>query len=234
MQYRSVFFTDTAAVTLSFAMQGTRICYTTNGKEPSQYSAQYKAPVIINKNFTAVKAKVFCNGFLPSESSTAVFIKDGLQVKQVKHSAPHQNYTGNGTAVLHDNKGGIPVFSNKNWLGFNSDTVIIDIELEKESTVKKVLVHLLQDYGSWIFLPERIEVYITDAITQSATLVAEKKILAKQGKEQLVCKPLLLDLNKKTITKHLQVKLFTVKQLPAWHPGSGQKSWVFTDEIKIY
>ncbi len=234
MQYKSVFFTDTATVAFSFAMQGTSIHYTVNGNEPAASGARYKTPVIVKKNFTTVKAKVFGNGFLPSETVTAVFIAGGIPVKQIRYTAPHQNYPGTGPGTLNDNKGGNPAFSSKNWLGFNSDTVNIDIEMQKKGPVKKILLHLLQDHGSWIFLPKRIEVYATDAITKTAVLIAEKEIQPGQDRGETACMPLLLRFNKKINTGHLQVKLFTVTELPAWHPGKGQKGWIFTDEIKIY
>lgn len=234
MHFQSVFFTDTATVSLLFAMKGSTIHYTTNGKEPTSKSPVYKHPILIRQNFTTVKAKVFSDGFLPSARAEAVFIKEGLPIKNITTSPPHSKYSEEGFNTLHNNKGGIASFGTKTWLGFDTDTVTINITLTKKQNVKKILVHLLQDYGGWIFFPHRIEVFVPDAMQNNWHLIASKEITSLQNKDELVCKPFLLPLMKKAKTNNIQLLLYIVKQIPGWHPGKGQKSWIFIDEVKVY
>ncbi len=232
MKYNSVFFLDEVKVILSFAQSATVIHYTTNGDEPDVNSPAYKEPVIIRKNFTTLKAKVFGEGFLPSETTQATFVKDGLPLRKVEFSQPNEGYGGEGIATLMDNKGGVPSFTSKTWLGFNQDTVSITISLRKKQNVSAVLFNLLQDYGSWIFFPHKAEVYST----LNGRIVKQGQLLftAKENIDVSVCRPYLIKFKRRTKTDVIKVQLYLLKNIPDWHPGRGQSSWVFIDEVKLY
>lgn len=53
--------------------EGTEIHYTTNGTEPTIYSTRYTAEIPINKS-TAIRAKLFCKGWLSPRSSVQSYI----------------------------------------------------------------------------------------------------------------------------------------------------------------
>lgn len=53
--------------------EGTEIRYTTDGKEPTQDSKKYTSGITINKS-TAVRAKLFCEGWLSPRSSVESYI----------------------------------------------------------------------------------------------------------------------------------------------------------------
>lgn len=52
---------------------GTEIHYTTNGSEPTLYSSKYTSEITITKS-TAIRAKLFCNGWLSPQSSVQSYI----------------------------------------------------------------------------------------------------------------------------------------------------------------
>ena len=159
MKYESVFFSKEALVDLRFSFTGSQIRYTLDGSEPAESDNLYRSRVSIRKSFTTLKAKVFSNGFQPSETISATFIRDGLKVQKAVFPAASQRFPGSGPATLIDNKGGQPAIGNSTWLGYQDDSVDVVLTLQKASKVKKVLVDLLEDHGSWVFLPEKIEVF---------------------------------------------------------------------------
>ena len=234
MKFQSIFFKKSHVVELLFAQPGTAIHYTLNGNEPEEKDPVYTKPILVKKNFTTIKAKVFGENFLPSETIEAVFVKEGLPLSKVIYTEPDKKYSGSGENTLMDNKGGIKGFNQGTWLGFQNDTVLVTIELPRARKVKSVLVDMLQDQGSWIFFPKKTEVYGRDHKTGYFEKLGEIYSLPVQGKDLTVCKPLYIDFKKKMKTNSIQLKFFVLKSIPEWHPGQGKRSWVFIDEVKLY
>lgn len=245
MSYPSLFFTKEAKIEMVFAEPNTQIHYTTNNQDPTESDPIYSTPLSITKNFTTVKAKVFSKIYQPSDVVQATFIKDGLPIKSVECTPPNPKYTGSGATTLIDNQGGITALSSKTWLGFQTDTVDIILNLNKKQTVKKVLLNLLQDYGSWIFLPERIDVFSFNQKTKTYQLIGNQLFNQNENVKGSFCTPLMLSASsrrggtvigakKGAKTNKIKVQLYLVKQIPDWHAGKGGKSWIFIDEIKVY
>jgi hypothetical protein len=230
----SVFFSKEAKVELSFAEPNTQIRYTLNGQEPTENAPLYTSPLSISKNFTTIKARVFSKTYLPSDVVEATFIKDGLPIKSVESTTPNPKYKGSGAMTLIDNKGGSTNISGNTWLGFQSDTVEIVVNLNKKEKVKKILVNLLRDYGSWIFLPKKIEIYAFNDKSKSFQLVDNQIFKQDKPINGAICTPSVFELKKGVKTDKIKIQLYLVKQIPDWHAGKDNRSWIFMDEIKVY
>lgn len=233
LKYNSVFFTTSAIATLKFAQPGTQIFYTLNNKEPTQQNASYSKPITIKKSFTTLKAKVFGNGFLPSETVQVTFIKDGLKIKSTEQSSPNEKFPGNGTKTLFDNEGGIADLHNKNFLGYQQDSVEINLTLEKKQAIQSVLLDFLQDHGSWIFLPQEIEVYYFNDTINAYQFFAKKTITDTVNNGNATIFEIIKG-DKKINTAQLKIIIEPLQSMPEGHPGKGKQSWIFIDEIKIY
>jgi len=234
LKYESVFFKNTATVTLKFAQQGTRIFYTLNNQTPGVKSQVYSKPIQIKTNFTTIKAMVAGAGFVPSEMVTATFVKDGFKIKSVEQTPPNERYQGNGATTLIDNKGGLTAVNSHTWLGYQADSVEINITLEKSQPIAAVLINTLQDYGSWIFLPQQIQVYGFDKSKQSFQYLTNWIDTSITNIAGASCQPILMPLSKKINTDTIKIILKGIKSLPDWHQGKGQPGWLFIDEIKVY
>jgi Chitobiase/beta-hexosaminidase C-terminal domain len=161
LKYNSVFFSGPATFSVVFNQPGTAVHYTLNGNEPTEDDLIYKTPVTVSKR-TIVKVKAIGNGYLSSETISAEFIKNGKPVKSAHYTTPHESYGNAKPDILHDDIGGIPNYRNGTWIGYDRDTVEINIELKKKEKIKSVLIDVLQDENSWIFLPEQVLVYYYD------------------------------------------------------------------------
>jgi hypothetical protein len=232
LKYPSVFFTNEVTVEMAFAEANTQIRYTLDGQEPTENAPLYTQPVRITKGFTTIKARVFSKVYLPSDVVEATFIKDGLPIKSIENTPPNQKYKGSGAMTLIDNKGGSTHISGNTWLGFQTDTVDIVMQLHKKEKVKNVLVNLLRDYGSWIFLPQKIEVNV---FKNDAFQLVDNKIFEQdENVNGSACVPIVFALKNGIKTDKLKIQLYLVKQIPDWHAGKGNKSWIFIDEVKAY
>jgi hypothetical protein len=234
LKYPSIFFTAETLVEIAFTEPNTRIHYTLNGQEPTEKAAIYTTPIRITDHFTTLKARVFAEKYRPSDVVQASFIQAGLPIKSLEGTPPHPRYKGSGAKTLYDNQGGNNYISGHTWQGFQTDTVEIVLNLYKKHKVKKVLLNLLRDYGSWIFLPEKIEVYAWDHKNKVFRYAAGQSLEQARNIAGAECIPLELALKKGTKTDKIKIHLHLVKKLPDWHPGKGNKAWIFWDEIKVY
>ena len=234
LQYTSAFFATTAIASLKFEQSGTQIFYTTNSNEPTEKDAVYQKPIAIDKNLTTLKAKVFGKGFIASETVQVTFIKDGLKITTIEQSVADEKFPGNGPQTLFDNKGGIADLHNKNFLGYQQDSVEINVTLGKKTKINSVLIDFLQDHGSWIFLPQSIRVFYFDEKRNEFELMAYREILPDSiinGSSSIYE---ILKADKKILSDKIKIILQPLQSMPKGHPGKGKRAWLFIDEIKIY
>jgi Fn3 associated len=234
VKYNSIFFTDKAVAAIKFAQSGTAVHYTLNNREPTVKDMVYTKPVAIKNNFTILKVKAFGNSFHPSATVAVTFIKDGKAVQSVQQTIPNKDYTGSGANTLIDNKGGIPQFGSNTWLGYNCDTVSVKMNLKKEQTINKVLLHFLQDEGSWIFMPDEISVNWFDKKTNRFKNFGNEKSVADTASPGSRCNYRIIQATGKMQTDKILISIIVKKRIPEWHPAKGEHGWLFIDEIKVY
>lgn len=233
LNYRSVFFQDKTTLEIKFEQPGAEVRYTINGNEPTAKDRLYTKPIVIAGKRTSIKAKAMGTDFLPSETVSVEFIKTGKAIQQINFSAPNPKYTTNNKNILNDQMGGNTNFSSGAWLGYDSDTVEIDIVLKKKETINAVLLDLLQNESSWIFLPEQILLYYYDE-AQKSYLPLGKETFFSEGPSPKQCDAREI-IPKRTIkTNMLKLVLYPLKKIPAWHPGKDNHAWLFIDEIQVY
>lgn len=234
LKYHSVFFKKFVDVDIKFAQQSTQIQYTLNNQPPTAQSEIYIKPIHINKSFTTVKAFVSGAGFLSSEIVTATFIKEGFKIRSVQQPPANARFSGNGINTLIDNEGGITDMNSKTWLGYQQDSVEINVVLEKQQPLTSILINCLQDHGSWIFLPAQIRIFYFDESKQSFELLGEQLNTSNEKASAASCKPIIITASKKIRAQKIKIVLKGIKSLPEWHAGKGQPGWIFVDEIKLY
>ncbi len=221
-------------VTIKFAQKNTQIHYTTNGQMPTENDPIYTRPVVVKNHLTTVKAKVFGQGYLPSEVVEVCFYKRGMDITKVEHTKPHKSYPGSGERTLIDQKGGDMGHSNPTWMGFLQDTLMFTLDLAKPQKVKSIMAHVLISQPTWIFLPEKIEVYFPDPNTGTLKLMATKALDATTKVSESTTQSVVLDLDNHLKTKRVVVKIYTLSHIPEWHDGKGTPGWFFIDELMVY
>lgn len=234
VKYTSLIFEKEAGVSCSFNQPGTQIRYTIDGSEPGENSSLYSRPITIRGGQVQFKARVFGAGFEPSEPVVLNFIKTGLKVASVTGSAPSEKYAANGLASLYDGQGGQPDIGNGLWLGYELDSISWLLKLKQAAQPKQLLLHCLQQQGSWIFLPQRIVVYAMDNASGQYQQVGELATTVPTAEAPGGVMPLVIDLKQVPKTSQLKLLCFPLMKIPAWHSGAGTRAWTFIDEIIVY
>jgi hypothetical protein len=233
LKYQSVFFHDKTSLEIKFEQPGAEIRYTTNGKEPTAKDLLYTKPIIITGKRVSIKAKAMGKEFLPSETVSIAFVKTGKAIQQISYTEPHPSYTTKNQNLLNDHIGGNTNFSSGTWLGYDRDTVEVDIVLKKKEAINGVLVDILQNENSWIFLPEQMLLYYYDE-AQKNYLPLGKETFFSEAPSPKQCDAREI-IPKRTIkTNKLKLVLYPLKKIPAWHPGKDNHAWLFIDEIQVY
>jgi Chitobiase/beta-hexosaminidase C-terminal domain len=233
MKYVSIFFKKSMAVELQFREPGATIRYTLDNTEPTEKSKLYTKPVIISTNKTTLKAKSFSKKYAASEPVANTFIQSGISIKAIDCTPPNEKYTGTGANALIDNNGGNPSGSSKTWLGFQNDTVTIELTLQQPQSIKEVLIDFLHAEGGWIFMPEKIAVYIFNETTKTWQAFNQKIFSFDAATPGSNCEYTSIE-GQPAKTGKVLVKIMPLQNIPGWHDGKGKHAWVFIDEIKVY
>lgn len=234
LKYNSIFFSNSAQVTILFAKKGATIHYTLDGKEPLESSPLYKSTLVLTRPFTTVKVKTFGKGYRPSETTTVSFIKSGLKYAIKEQSATSDKYKGQGPLTLNDNKGGFSSLGSPTWLGYNIDTVTYTLDLGKKTSVKELLFDFLKNEGSWVFLPEKILVYYKESGDAGYKIFGDVSTNPTAPNKGAACIQQRIQSTKKINAQFLLIKIVPVKKMPDWHEAKGEHAWLFIDEIKVY
>lgn len=178
---------------------------------------------------TTVECFLNKEGYLNSDTISLQPIKSKRIAPDSKVSItplPNKKYPGLGPESLIDLKAGDVNFTNNNnWLGFQDTSVNIYIEPKEAIVLRSVLISLMDDNNSWIYLPSNISVYANNE------QVGQKKLLPRQeGKSNHVIIDIPI-LNQKYDS--LKIVMESIPEIPSGLPGEGNVPWLFIDEIIV-
>ncbi len=208
-----------------------KVFYTTDGSVVNQFSAPSTEPFIQDKPFL-LKIAAYKNGQqIGSIYEKKVYIHKGLGHKLTLLSEFHSKYSAGGSNALIDGSLGGKDYNDGFWQGFHENDMMAEINLEKQTVINKVEINFLQNVSSWIFLPLRVEVLISDNGKEYQSVYNEKLGIPKRQPNQVI-KKLTVDLAG-VKTSYIKVIAKNVGICPEWHTGAGEKAWLFVDEIII-
>lgn len=224
---KSGFFPQSEAVTLSVTDPAVTIRYTLDGSEPSSSSYVYKSPILIQKT-ALLKAAGFMDEFKSSELLIE-FRKIVPPQDLILDLLPGEKYSGRGKYSLFDREIGGSGFDDGKWLGFKGDDLLATILFEKRVDIGRVSIGILNNPGSWIFPPQEVFVMASvDGINYKEIGRLESEQIQKQlrnGRTELSIKVVPAQ------TAFIKVTARNYGVCPEDHPGAGETTWLFVDEI---
>lgn len=140
-------------------------------------------------------------------------------------------YSGTGDSTLTNGILGSLDFSDGEWLGFHGNDFEAVVDLGKEMEIRTVECGFLIHQGAWIFAPEQVAISLSadgNAFRPLQTFqenardqhsVPEVKRFKTNGGSHP--------------TRFIKVQARSIKTCPAWHPGAGEKAWIFVDEVVV-
>jgi hypothetical protein len=215
---------DPAQLYYDFRMEGAEVRYSLDGTEPSAQGMLYKDTLLVEKAMT-VKARAFHPDFAPSEVIETRFVV-AKSADITLAGTPHPKYAASGGATLTDKKFGTADFS-KDYLGFEGDTVKIWISPGTMGIVKPQKVHFstLAQQGSWIFGPSKAELR-----DQNGTI--RTNIALNQYRDAHDPRHDIITLSAPQVDG-FWLYIYPQAAIPDWHPGKGNRAWLFVDEVWV-
>jgi uncharacterized membrane protein len=224
--------TTAVPLRLKHYIKGAIIRYTLDGKDPDSISSPvYDDKVMLDKNAT-VKAKAYKAGWFGSNILETAFFKNTYPPDSaITITPPDKSAKGNGAITLIDGKKGETNFRSDKWLGYRENKMEMLLSYNHVVTVSSVTLSTIVDIGGDLMPPASIEVWGGDDRTKlkllgklTPTQPGSTKPAYFKGYE-IKFKP--------TEIKYIKLVATPLNKLPDWHPGKGEKGWVFADEIFV-
>ena len=213
---------SSVVVTADLGMEGVQLFYTDDGAEPTKQSLLYKEPLIIEKEGT-LKFKAFHTDWKSSEEASLTLFKKGIVPKHINWTTKaHENYPDETHLGLINQKKGSLNFRDIEWTGFDS-IAKATIHFTKKVYVKSLTIGYLIDTKSWIFPPEEVVLYLNekDLINNKAIPYLTSDVKAVESSRFPIAQEL----------ESITIVIKNLEKLPDWHPGKGNKAWLFLDEF---
>jgi len=209
------------------------IRYTTDGSDPDSTSSPvYNGPVSVN-GFAIIKAKAVRQGWYASPIVAFSFFKKGIKPSGAELiNQPNEKYKGEGAITLSDlKKGTADNFGDVAWLGFREKPFVAFFYFDTVQTISSISISYNKNVQSYLMPPAGIEIWGGD---DKSRLKLLKKLsppqTTKEEKDVVRVEGIEIDLEPATY-KYYKIIATNIGKLPPWHPGKGDKGWLFIDEI---
>jgi hexosaminidase len=191
----------------------------------------YKSPVKINSTSIIAAIGMKGNKIVSNPIYETFRFNKSTGKKITLTTPPSKSYPGDGAFTLVNgvqNEKGLA--KRKEFLGFSGQDCEAVIDLGKVETISNITVHCLHQKGSWIWRPLTAEVHIsTDGNNFEFSGLTDDFNITIKGLEKGTMK---VNFGKRE-ARYVKVIVKCWEDIPAGEPGSGNKPWLFLDEIEI-
>lgn len=189
----------------------------------------YTVPIVLKNSINSLAILKDGNKEL-SRISQSFFFNKATGKKVSITAAPNSKYPGQGGAFslvngVYSNKG----LSYPDWLGWVGDDMEAVIDLGKTISFDSVKMHTLDQNGSWVYLPQYVEV-LTSNDGNSFTSVGKSSTFVT---DTLTMGWITVQIPKQS-SRYIKIVAKNYGLIPDGKPGAGNKAWLFADEIQVY
>ena len=221
--------TKTLSYELSTKARETDIFYDFN-KSPTKNSARYLSLIPAGKPGTLF-AVVARDGYLSeSVKGWKIVSNKASGAELIYNSTYSEFYTAGGKLALVDGITATTDAQDGNWLGFEGSNLDVVIDMGKNVQINSIKCNFLSDNNSWIFPPKKVTVKVSqDGVTYRN--IGETTFSNEKEEKESRINPVKFPVK----GSYRYVKVTAVNQgiCPPWHPGKGEKCWMFVDEIIV-
>ena len=143
-----------------------------------------------------------------------------------------EDYPAKGNRTLVDGTPGYNDFS-YNWLCFYGAPMVATIDLGKQQSISRIILHFLDDPRHWIFLPEKIKIEISaDGVNYHS--IGDINNLTNDEHYELSIKEYTSHpTNKPELGRYIKVTANNLATLPLWRTRENKKPMIACDEIYV-
>lgn len=221
-----------AKLHLKHYVRNALIRYTTDGSEPdSLHSKLYNGNETFSSS-TIIKARAYKQGWLGSEVMEVKFFRNTYKPDSVSYLLPpNPKYADKKGKLLFDHEAGISGSPFSNWVGFRENSMECLLQFANPVTIQSIGLSSLVDVGSYIMPPASIEIWGGNDV-QHLQLLGRLRPEQPDGQRPSFTTNFQCNF-KPAAVKCIKVVANPVARLPAWHPGKGERGWVFVDELLV-
>ncbi|MBL7826101.1 MAG: chitobiase/beta-hexosaminidase C-terminal domain-containing protein [Saprospiraceae bacterium] len=222
---KGVFFQTETEVGLEFDMDGAKVFYTINGSKPKLY----KRPFKINKT-----SRLYAFASHPDfgRGDTASLTLQKVKLKPVSlnlKTNPNPEYKAMGANSLIDFEAGGNDLHDGKWVGFLSDSVVLEAVFPEKTPLNTVTVSVLNNPGAWVLPMRKISVYT--AVEEGGNWLAAGSWMPEVGRGASSQIRWFPEVQVKRRVTRVKLVIDSFGPLPSGHPGAGNPAWLFLDEI---
>jgi predicted alpha-1,2-mannosidase len=223
-------FRGTQWLRLGTAEPRATIHYTLDGTAPARDSEEYLTPVSISGGVTLRMIAVLDEAVSPEVTVRFRHLSDYPRITLSVPYAPQ--YAAAGDDTLIDGLRGHDSFKTGRWQGWRGTDLDVRLDFGAAREIRSVAMGFLQDTGSWIFMPRRVVVEVSDdGRTFEPVGTVENEVSERESKA--VTRDFTLTLDRARMARYVRVRVARYGTLPEWHSGAGEQAWFFADEIVV-
>lgn len=207
------------------------IYYTLDGTVPTASSTLYDGKFSIREN-SEMKAIAIREGGNPSKVLSEKINASKSSYKPITlRTKPDPNYKYGGEGMLVDGLfGNSTNYRTGKWLGFSGVDIVAIIDMLEPTEISTAEVRNCVVTGDWIF--DASEIILESSNNDSIfTMVNSQKLLDANTDHwsDIATHTLSFD----PVTSRYYKLTLKPTVMPAWHPGKGNKAYLFIDEITL-
>ena len=238
LQNEEQIITGPVPLKLKHNLPGVTIRYTTDSTEPdSIHSSVYKPGTMIETN-TVIRAKAYKDGWIGSDMTEVLFFRHTHRPDSIIFlTPPDSSYTGSSKLLTDLDKGNTN-FRAGNWIAWRSKKMELLLEYKKPVVAQSVTLSTVIDVYRYVMPPIDVEIWggenqndlklLGRIVPQQPTPLKKDSLIRTVAfLKGFECK------FKPTSVKYLKIRGTIVSKLPKWHPGKGDRGYIFLDEILV-
>lgn len=223
-------------VTLRHYINGVKILYTVDGTTPdSVRGLEYKGPVAF-RGSTDIKAIAVREGWLASDVVTYALFERGIPPDTCTLlTKANDQYPGTGaTTFTNARRGNVTNLKDMNWIAFRENPFAAIFEYSQPQAISKVSFCYGLQVPSYVFPP--VSVSVSGSNDKKKFQLLSTRILPpfdQNNKDQVRSDVIHLTLKGGSF-RYYKIESQNLPVIPKWHPGKGERGWLFIDEIFFY
>ncbi len=225
-------FQDSIIVGIGYVDETMPVHYFTGEHQPEKTPEIYRTPLSFDQSVT-VSAYAVKDEIEKSLIAKSSFFKIDNNWKVILNTAYSPQYAAGGEMGLVDGQHGNENFRTGFWQGYHGVHFEAVVDMGYPTKISEISVSFLQDQRSWIFLPGRVEFAVSDQIGEDFTIISAIENEVPQNTHDALIKEFRVAGIKNVQNRYIKVKATNIGNCPSWHPGAGEKAWIFIDEITI-
>ena len=157
-------------------------------------------------------------------------IKGGRSI-QLRNEYSNQ-YSASGDNALIDFLKGSANFRTGYWQGYYATDFSAVVDLGRVEPLRKVSVGALQDIKSWIWFPKSVKISFSENSETFKEFAIIKNNFA-DNEYGAFTKEFAKTMPERVHARYVKIEAVSYGVCPGWHPGSGNETWMFLDEIAL-